>query len=99
MTTQKVNIIRYLMSSDKPARGTIYLNEDFCKGCAFCVLFCPVSALAMKGKLNKKGYHLPELVEPSKCTGCDLCGFHCPDFAIVGVKLKHDEINDESDKS
>jgi Pyruvate/2-oxoacid:ferredoxin oxidoreductase delta subunit len=22
-----------------------------------------------------------------KCTGCDLCGMYCPDFAISGVRV------------
>ena len=70
------------------AKGTIQLNEDLCKGCAYCVVFCPTEALAMGGRLNKKGYHLPEIVDPSRCNGCDVCGMYCPDFAIVGINFK-----------
>jgi 2-oxoglutarate ferredoxin oxidoreductase subunit delta len=25
---------------------------------------------------------------PEKCSGCDLCGMYCPDFAIFGYKEK-----------
>jgi len=25
-------------------------------------------------------------VEAEKCSGCDLCGMYCPDFAIHGYK-------------
>jgi 2-oxoglutarate ferredoxin oxidoreductase subunit delta len=42
----------------------------------------------MGGRLNLKGYHLPDVVNPEKCNGCDRCGLFCPDFAIFGVKLK-----------
>jgi 2-oxoglutarate ferredoxin oxidoreductase subunit delta len=88
------------MSSDDtgPGKGTIVLDEDLCKGCAICVAFCPVKALAMGGKLNKKGYHLPELIDPEKCNGCDVCGMHCPDFAIVGINFKkqHKKKSEES---
>jgi 2-oxoglutarate ferredoxin oxidoreductase subunit delta len=26
------------------------------------------------------------MVHPDKCSGCDLCGMYCPDFAIFGYK-------------
>jgi 2-oxoglutarate ferredoxin oxidoreductase subunit delta len=26
------------------------------------------------------------VVQPEKCSGCDLCGMYCPDFAIYGYK-------------
>jgi 2-oxoglutarate ferredoxin oxidoreductase subunit delta len=26
------------------------------------------------------------VVAPEKCSGCDLCGMYCPDFAIHGFK-------------
>jgi 2-oxoglutarate ferredoxin oxidoreductase subunit delta len=26
------------------------------------------------------------MVNPEKCSGCDLCGMYCPDFAIFGYK-------------
>ncbi len=26
------------------------------------------------------------MVHPEKCSGCDLCGMYCPDFAIFGFK-------------
>jgi Pyruvate/2-oxoacid:ferredoxin oxidoreductase delta subunit len=25
-------------------------------------------------------------VHPEKCSGCDLCGMYCPDFAICATK-------------
>jgi Pyruvate/2-oxoacid:ferredoxin oxidoreductase delta subunit len=27
------------------------------------------------------------VVNPEKCSGCDLCGMYCPDFAIHGHKV------------
>ena len=69
-------------------KGTIYLNEDHCKGCSYCVAFCPTQALSMGGRMNRKGYHLPEMVDPMLCNGCDICGMFCPDFAIFGVNFK-----------
>jgi len=26
-------------------------------------------------------------VHPEKCSGCDLCGMYCPDFAICAAKV------------
>jgi 2-oxoglutarate ferredoxin oxidoreductase subunit delta len=41
----------------------------------------------MSADYNSKGYHTPEAVAPDKCTGCDLCGLYCPDFAIHGWRI------------
>jgi 2-oxoglutarate ferredoxin oxidoreductase subunit delta len=27
------------------------------------------------------------MVAPDKCSGCDLCGMYCPDFAIFGYRV------------
>ena len=69
-------------------KGSVVIIEDRCKGCTFCVTFCPTDALAMGSRLNRRGYRLPELAAPDKCNGCDLCGIYCPDFAIKGFRLK-----------
>ena len=66
----------------KKARGTVSINQDRCKGCGYCVEFCPLGVLAMSSKFNAKGYHYPEVVAAEKCAACDLCGMYCPDFAI-----------------
>ncbi len=42
--------------------------------------------LALSSAFNAKGYHPPYMVIPEKCSGCDLCGMYCPDFAIFGYK-------------
>jgi len=68
-------------------KGKILLTEARCKGCTYCIAFCPTQALAQSTRLNHKGYRLPELAHPEKCTGCDTCGLYCPDFAIFGVRL------------
>jgi 2-oxoglutarate ferredoxin oxidoreductase subunit delta len=28
------------------------------------------------------------VISAEKCSGCDLCGMYCPDFAIYGHKLR-----------
>jgi 2-oxoglutarate ferredoxin oxidoreductase subunit delta len=69
-------------------KGFVCILVDRCKGCGFCVEFCPTQVLALSSALNAKGYHPPQLVNPDKCSGCDLCGMYCPDFAIVGGKME-----------
>jgi 2-oxoglutarate ferredoxin oxidoreductase subunit delta len=62
----------------------ITVNEDFCKGCEMCVIFCPNKIMALsKEKMNSKGYHPAELTDESKCTGCAACATMCPDIAIT----------------
>ena len=67
-------------------KGNVAIVVERCKGCAFCVEFCPTKVLALSPAFNAKGYHPPYMVNPEKCSGCDLCGMYCPDFAIFGYK-------------
>lgn len=63
-------------------RGLVHLIEERCKGCGFCVEFCPKAVLVMSKRTNAKGYHLPEVTDDSHCLSCGLCMLLCPDFAI-----------------
>ncbi len=72
----------------KKVHGTVFVDRERCKGCGFCVEFCPPNALDLETGFNKKGYHPPTLARAADCTGCDLCGLYCPDFAIYGVIIK-----------
>jgi 2-oxoglutarate ferredoxin oxidoreductase subunit delta len=68
-------------------RGEVFINTDRCKGCGFCIEFCPPKVLVSSEKYNSHGYHPPVLVNETRCTGCDLCGLYCPDFAIYGIRV------------
>lgn len=63
-------------------RGVVQIIEDRCKGCGFCVEFCPQHVLVMSKRTNAKGFHPPELIDDSQCINCGLCALLCPDFAI-----------------
>jgi len=62
--------------------GVIHIIEERCKGCGFCVEFCPQEVLIMSDHTNAKGYHPPEIKDGSHCVNCGLCALLCPDFAI-----------------
>ena len=63
-------------------RGKVHVIEERCKGCAFCVEFCPQDVLALSERYNLKGYHPPEVVAAGSCLACRLCELICPEFAM-----------------
>ena len=63
-------------------RGNVRINKERCKGCGFCVEFCPRNVLKMSNELNYKGYLLPLVEDSDKCHACDYCEIICPEFAI-----------------
>ena len=68
-------------SRAKP-KGKVFTIREWCKGCGFCIRFCPMKVLAFSEDYNSKGYRTPVVARPEDCTGCNLCGLYCPDFAI-----------------
>jgi 2-oxoglutarate ferredoxin oxidoreductase subunit delta len=72
----------------KGPKGFVTINTELCKGCGFCIEFCPSKVLEFSDEFNSKGYHPPRASKPEACSGCDLCGIYCPDFAIFGLPIK-----------
>jgi 2-oxoglutarate ferredoxin oxidoreductase subunit delta len=70
------------LETTKVPKGSINRIKAYCKGCTYCVEFCPKKVLEMTADYNRKGYHFPIVKNPDACTGCNLCGSLCPDFAI-----------------
>ena len=66
----------------KIPRGQLHIIKERCKGCGFCVEYCPKDVLQLSEEFNSKGYHPPEVLKPGECVNCDLCEMLCPDFAI-----------------
>ncbi|MDR1409761.1 MAG: 4Fe-4S binding protein [Oscillospiraceae bacterium] len=65
----------------------VTINENVCKGCELCVTACPKKIVALaKEKLNAKGYHAAEVIDPAACIGCAMCALICPDCAITVEK-------------
>ncbi|MDP6346525.1 MAG: ferredoxin [Alphaproteobacteria bacterium] len=57
---------------------SLEINEGRCRACAVCWEICHTKVLGFRPPLNKA------VVEDiGACTGCRLCEWLCPDFAIV----------------
>ena len=69
-------------------KGKIVIIEDRCKGCGFCVEYCPNDVLELSDKYNLKGYHPPYMINEEACVDCGFCQMICPDFAIFSVELE-----------
>ncbi|AOY57059.1 MULTISPECIES: 4Fe-4S dicluster domain-containing protein [Desulfococcus] len=62
-------------------RGIVHILEDRCKGCGYCIAFCPREVLEFSKTFNAKGYHPPR-VKNDDCLNCHYCELLCPEFAI-----------------
>ncbi len=56
----------------------VVVNETLCRSCDICVKFCPEDVLVSRPPLYKA-----EVVRIEQCTGCRMCEFLCPDWAIL----------------
>jgi 2-oxoglutarate ferredoxin oxidoreductase subunit delta len=73
------------LDKQKIPKGELHIIKDRCKGCGFCVEYCPCGVLELSEEFNIKGYHPPYAKNPDKCVNCDLCERICPEFAIYCV--------------
>jgi 2-oxoglutarate ferredoxin oxidoreductase subunit delta len=80
----------------KVPHGEVLIIADRCKGCGFCVEYCPKDVLVLSDEFNIKGYHPPKVVKSGECVNCNLCEMICPDFAIFSLPLKDDEESSEA---
>ena len=70
----------------KTLRGDLIILPEMCKGCGFCIEFCPQHVLEFSGELNSRGYVSPQLKSEGTCTTCAFCQWICPDLAIYVIK-------------
>ncbi len=69
-------------------KGQVFVIVERCKGCAFCVEYCPREVLRISDGYNKKGYHYPEVIKEGTCVDCTLCESICPEFAIYSTRVE-----------
>ena len=75
----------------KEIKGEVHINKAHCKGCAFCVEYCPRDVLVMAEEFNQKGYHPPVVTKRMECCYCKLCEAICPEFAIFVTEMEEEE--------
>ena len=75
----------------KLPKAQIHIITDQCKGCGFCIQFCPKKVLEESEEINARGVHPPKVVDEDKCIMCGFCTAVCPDFAIFVVEKPCEE--------
>jgi len=64
--------------------GRVFVIPERCKGCRFCIDFCPQDVLVEAEAMNARGYHYPVVAagKEDDCVNCRFCKLVCPEFAI-----------------
>ncbi|UCC94349.1 MAG: 4Fe-4S binding protein [Candidatus Omnitrophota bacterium] len=82
-------------------KGTVYIIKERCKGCGFCIEYCPKKILQESKEFNEKGYHYPVVIDEDECVNCKVCEDICPEFAIYSLvkeETKEKPTNKDKDK-
>ena len=69
-------------------RGKVNILAYRCKGCKYCIEFCPNDVLGESREFNEKGYYPPTVKEEGRCLNCNFCETICPEFAIFITELE-----------
>ena len=78
----------------KVPHGELHIIVNRCKGCRFCVEYCPRDVLEMAEDFNVKGYHYPVVAEGKEdaCVNCGFCRLICPEFSIYTEEIDAQEV-------
>ena len=63
-------------------KGHVQIDTERCKGCNFCVDYCPKKSISLSEELNLKGYFVAAFDPDDGCTGCGVCAVMCPEVAV-----------------
>ncbi|MBN1404966.1 MAG: 4Fe-4S binding protein [Candidatus Omnitrophica bacterium] len=66
----------------------IKIDEERCKGCYLCVMYCPKKAIVEGKGVNKKGFCYVIVQNAAACAGCKNCVVMCPESAIEIIPAK-----------
>lgn len=66
----------------------IVVDNELCKGCGYCISFCPKKIIHFGTQRNTSGYGnlCAEQILGSECIACKTCATVCPDSAITVYK-------------
>ena len=74
-------------NSTRTVAGAIKIDQERCKGCSFCMEYCPTHSIVLSTRLNLKGYFVADFEATKGCTGCAVCALMCPEVAIEVYQL------------
>lgn len=85
------------LASAHVPKGQVYVIPERCKGCDYCIRFCPKEVLVESTEMNAKGYHYPVVAEGKEdaCVHCQFCDLICPEMAIFTVEITQQETAEE----
>lgn len=71
-------------------RGRVRVIPGRCKGCGYCVEFCPEGVLEESPAINAKGYHyvVAKADAGAACVNCGFCNLVCPEMAIYTEEMR-----------
>jgi len=64
-------------------RFKVEIDERLCKGCCFCIRFCPFGVFVRSHTLGDLGYEIAKVEFSENCNGCRACLLYCPDLAVA----------------
>jgi 2-oxoglutarate ferredoxin oxidoreductase subunit delta len=63
-------------------RGKITIDTKRCKGCEYCIIYCPKKCISLSEEINMRGVRYAVFTKPEACIACNICATVCPDVCI-----------------
>jgi 2-oxoglutarate ferredoxin oxidoreductase subunit delta len=63
-------------------KGEVHVIEERCRGCGFCVKYCPKDVLEISQEVNRMGFRFPVATREDQCVNCGFCEIICPELAV-----------------
>lgn len=88
MNTMPLRLWRKPLDADQTVVpcAKVYIVNQRCDGCGFCIDFCPKGVLARSEEMNEKRIYPPKAIDETRCNLCGFCRSVCPTCAIFPVE-------------